>query len=732
MHVWSETSRVEEPSLGVQKDEMVMLGKIGTRIIQYSRMNDYLYRPVEMRHWSLYEFLRYTKVGMKPLPSKRKRTGHFANPLADEIIDVDADAVVSGNEVEMEEITTDRQSEHTYYEFAEGHPNRDTHGVYVLKNGHWFVLNYVGAALPRRDHGDREYYCKVMLMIFCAGSWHDGSELKQESETWDSTFASSTFTSRALKIMANMNLIYEYLDAHYDYAALHKAGELSSIYSLGAEVMDSLDADSRNAQMEGIEVTDEDLQAIMEEAAEKRGKQSLKVWKEMETMRDLMFQMDVEAKKRFPLNAFSESNEIDGNAFQDTEKMGPEWKKILDDTRDALVQARAAFTRVCELHSSSREKLSSSGDNGNNLISNEGSVEVVSDAMYKMGDVMDRTDVVEHPTSEMAVVKEEFSLNEEQYHAFMIIAGHLTWRWKDPLLMYLRGMGDTGKLQVIKAVMSYLTARNESHYFLVLALMGAVASLVDGSTYHSVLGFSRDDSAANGTKLAKVRKCLALVDFIFIDEISMMSCRDLYCISARLSCAFDLPLVVFGGKSMCVSGDFAQLLPAGTGHLSLYSSSVSLGMAGLTLSGQQNAMGKAIWHQFTTIVILRQNMRQASSSKADIQFRQALENMRYRRCTEDNLHLLRSHILGIALNQPHLGNPRFRNVSVITGLNSHHDAINEASVTHFAEENSHIPHTFYSHDRWAAVGRRRMSSLKAVIHQAKHFIDPARTSNAIS
>ena len=58
----------------------------------------------------------------------------------------------------------------------------------------------------------------------------------------------------------------------------------------------------------------------------------------------------------------------------------------------------------------------------------------------------------------------------------------------DQLKMYLGGMGGTGKTQVINALISMLNKRQKNHRFIVLAPTGSAAPLLNGSTYHSVLG----------------------------------------------------------------------------------------------------------------------------------------------------------------------------------------------------------------------------------------------------
>ena len=117
------------------------------------------------------------------------------------------------------------------------------------------------------------------------------------------------------------------------------------------------------------------------------------------------------------------------------------------------------------------------------------------------------------------------------------------------------------------------------------------------------------------------------IDIIFIDKIFMVSCLDLYHISNQLSLAFDTSCESFGNKHMVVAGDFGQLPPAGEGSMSLYSNQHPPSVLATTVSGQKNTLGKALWHQFINVVILRENMHQRGMSDEDIYFCKCLENM---------------------------------------------------------------------------------------------------------
>ena len=103
----------------------------------------------------------------------------------------------------------------------------------------------------------------------------------------------------------------------------------------------------------------------------------------------------------------------------------------------------------------------------------------------------------------------------------------------------------------------------------------------------------------------------------------MAECNDNYKISSQLAKAlneFDMP---YSGINMIFSGDFAQL-PQVFGS-PLYDGTVGIQLLShMTVQGQEAAIGKALWHQVTTVVILRKNMRQRTQTPKDAKLRTAL------------------------------------------------------------------------------------------------------------
>ena len=93
-------------------------------------------------------------------------------------------------------------------------------------------------------------------------------------------------------------------------------------------------------------------------------------------------------------------------------------------------------------------------------------------------------------------------------------------------------------------------------------------------------------------------------------------------------------------------------------------------------------------------------MRQAGLSLADAQFRTALSNTRLGLCTQVDIELFDSRVCRLNDDLPHLLDPQFENVSIITALNSHRDSINALQASRFARSRDVPLFHFYSRDKF--------------------------------
>ncbi|EJD36384.1 hypothetical protein AURDEDRAFT_74277, partial [Auricularia subglabra TFB-10046 SS5] len=133
------------------------------------------------------------------------------------------------------------------------------------------------------------------------------------------------------------------------------------------------------------------------------------------------------------------------------------------------------------------------------------------------------------------IVVKEFTLNEEQAQAFRLVANHSLSRQGNPLRMMLSGPGGTGKSRVIQALKYWFDMRNQSRRFRLCSYTGVAANNISGMTLHAALSLSRSN---NGRMSAGVKHDLTAmwdgVDYLFIDEVSMVGCNLLVDVSQAL------------------------------------------------------------------------------------------------------------------------------------------------------------------------------------------------------
>jgi hypothetical protein len=95
-------------------------------------------------------------------------------------------------------------------------------------------------------------------------------------------------------------------------------------------------------------------------------------------------------------------------------------------------------------------------------------------------------------------------------------------------------------------------------------------------------------------------------------------------------------------------------------------------------------------------------MRQRTQSVNDAKFREALSNMRYKACTPADITFLKTLISSEMPGRSSVNEKQFRNVSIITNLNSQKDEINRLGSQRFAAETCQNLTHFYSIDTVAS------------------------------
>jgi hypothetical protein len=200
---------------------------------------------------------------------------------------------------------------------------------------------------------------------------------------------------------------------------------------------------------------------------------------------------------------------------------------------------------------------------------------------------------------------------------------------QDQFLLYLGGVGGVGKTHLIKAFMFGLSIIRKHDDVLLTASTGAAAANVNGATYHSALGFGNN---GNQPVRQATKSRLAHKKVFILDELSMVSLENLVQINDRCNSIWDLNRAsdtVFGGLPIVIFlGDFNQFRPV-RGH-AIWSQTIN------DIAVLQS--GKSIWHHFTRVVFLTEQMRQAE----DLEFQGLLQRARSATLTEDDVVTLNS------------------------------------------------------------------------------------------
>jgi hypothetical protein len=104
------------------------------------------------------------------------------------------------------------------------------------------------------------------------------------------------------------------------------------------------------------------------------------------------------------------------------------------------------------------------------------------------------------------------------------------------------------------------------------------------------------------------------VDYLLIDELSMIGCEMLQKVSRALTEAKGVT-TAFGGVNMIFAGDFAQLPPIGDTRLYKDINTASIAAAA-TNRAQGKTLGRLLWLSVETVVMLHETMRQSGDANA--------------------------------------------------------------------------------------------------------------------
>ena len=210
-----------------------------------------------------------------------------------------------------------------------------------------------------------------------------------------------------------------------------------------------------------------------------------------------------------------------------------------------------------------------------------------------------------------------------------------------PLYLNLSGRAGCGKSAVLNCVSKYIRSIVKPTFMKIGAPTGTAAFLVKGNTLHTLFHLPINSSKnelpdLSGQRLRDFQEAIEDVELVVIDEKSMIGQYCFYMIDARLRQAKPARAnQPFGGVSMVLMGDFAQLTPVGDPPLFMEPDEK-------TKNGKnpQVITGYHLFkeHFSENSIIFDEVMRQGPDQK---EFKEVLDNIAMGKFTKENWNVLR-------------------------------------------------------------------------------------------
>ena len=649
------------------EDQITLYLRAGS-ITAISQIQDYLMRPhtEPFSSMGLYEY-----VGMTEKITRAKDTRRLNNRTTD------------GCQRQL------GRPEESRGIFPPDHPQHETH--MVRKRTVWVIPVVLGNKMPRPDRNDeeRQLWARTVLALF--QPWRTPADLKEFDEDWIEAYdrQKHCIPPEHMTIIHNMNVLSECRDARDKASAARAAAHLPNVNTA------SVRSPSPDIFTMFTEHTDPSMSTAEQENAN---------YQADETREPLLDALDkgIGTRSRHALD-------LCYSAYAP-----PETSCQYGSATAFAVEQQESMDLEHQLMRQVKRKRRPDGPSS-------GHEDQHRDRRRRL-DRPPRIDCLEIPLREVdtitttssidpdahsgvvqqVIIESNLLANKEQLRAFEIIARH-TYFNENQLLMFIGGVGGTGKSHVVNAVLRLFQLLGRSKHILVAAPTGAAAILIGGHTIHS-LTLLPDTPGRNLQELCKI---WGEVEYLILDEVSMIGASFLSMLNARLQRAkgtdettHDSP---FGGVNIVFTGDFGQLRPVRESPL--YSHKL-INDPGLELCRNKSTvsalMGVYLWRLVRTVVLLIQNQRQSG----DLTYAALLNRVRSGGCVQSSqagqlsdYASIQTRLLDrIATNSPDQLQ-RFVNAPVIVGRKRIRDLINVRLLDHHARALRASVHLYHSKDR---------------------------------
>lgn len=635
---------------------------------------------------------------------------------SDDADDIESDAVDSGtiklNEDDQSFLSIVSRSR-PIVKLLAGHAECNSHELKVRHPTRRRVPVPIGPAFPRRDvESDCAKYARLMLLIY--KPWRTVSDLKEAGKSWHESFEdwkrSPEFSPEIKSLLANMQLLHECKDSRDNH---FKDRNRASDSIISADMV----TESRNIEEDDLTAT-VDEEALHELLQDMNGKIEKFGHDTNPDVVNILGSMQNSGLFGSTANHPSDSEQdgLEENITHTSQTYEADWK-------EAYVNRKAAWRERESLHTSDYDMNEMSEYYTAFVTPVQGrEPKIVSNDLEPMPLVGSSTHApqaspaVGIPVSSLnpSDFASTWGLNKEQTLAFNIIANQSLKKrgFEGPLKMYLSGPAGTGKSRVFNALRAFFEAKNQARRFRVCSYMGIAAKNVGGMTLHAGLCLGKAEKRVRSKE--DLISMWNGVDFLLIDEVSMISCDFLVTISDSLSEAKGNSRP-FGGINIIFAGDFAQLPPILQSRL--YGSVQGEHSVG-TKKKEKKLIGRLLWLTIDTVVELKTNMRQQGSHNS--QFSELLKRLRIGRCTDADYELLKSRVIGRHKDLD-LQNPKWKAAPVIVRDNTAKDALNEQCAIAFAKRTNQTLHWYHSSDKChgALLANDELISYLQSVHSGK-------------
>ncbi|VDC07039.1 unnamed protein product [Peniophora sp. CBMAI 1063] len=557
--------------------------------------------------------------------------------------------------------------------YLEAHPRHGSSARIRRTTGHNTITNIIGRQLPRRDEEEsREFYSASMLVLL--KPWREIAELRGTHQSWAQ--ALEDYVRTCPEIERTLSAIQHY---HSCKSAADQARETAPQYEGEGTAAERErrrgEDESDEEEGDGADEVTVPITEAMIAAAEAAGVNA--------DLHDHGRQAVLLGRS---VGVFSPR---DSPALR---PLAPVRHAEADDARNILVW-QAAMKRA--LTSASR------GPGGNDRDEEEGGdVSVADGEAAAPAPTVKQLDAI---AEEALTAVDVQHLLPDQRRAFEIISAHakMTLAGMAPpqLLMQMHGEGGTGKSRVIQTVTEVFAALEADDRLAKASFTGIAASLIGGKTLHTIASIKvgkKTATTTNSKQTAYWRSILYLV----IDEMSMLSREMFELVSARVSAAkvsgnpaaADAP---FGGVNVIIVGDNFQFPPVGRPKSALYHPAT-----GSNLSDGA-AIGRRLYEQFETVVILNQQVR-----VRDGRWLEFLHRLREGAVSRGDIDMLRDLLITKPERLNEMDTPEWRDAVLVTPRHAVRVQWNSAAVEQHSRTTGHRIYEIPASDR---IGRRELT-----------------------